>query len=188
MKLLKVTTIAAFAIAVIGILVAPVFLHDGYSVLRNSISESAAQNVPTAWIARTALFASGVGVVAVVILKSSTWSRTTNFAFTAFGTLWIVSSLFSTKSWIVGTPFNAVENAIHSYAASGMAIVVLGAIVIGFTKQPVSLVDRLLALALASAATLFPLASVLAPEFGGLFQRVMFFYTYLWFGLQAKLA
>ena len=188
MKLLKVVSISAFAIAAVGVLVAPVFMHDGYSVLSNSISESAAQNVPTAWIARAALFASGIGVLGAVALKASTWSRATNISFTAFATLWIISSFFSTKSWVSGTPFNAVENAIHSYAASAMAIVVLGALVLTFTKHSASRIDRLLALTLASAATFLPLASLLVPEFGGMFQRLMFFYTYFWFARHATLA
>jgi len=187
-KLLKVASISAFVIAALCVLIAPVFLHDGYSALSNSISESAAQNVPAAWIGRAALFASGLGVLGTVILKLSTWSRITNISFITFATLWIVSSIFSTKSWVAGTPFNAVENAIHSYAASTMAIVVLGALVLAFTKKSVSRTERVLALALAAAATFLPLASFLAPEFGGLFQRLMFFYTYFWFIRQAKLA
>ena len=188
MKALKVSSIVTFVIAALGILLAPVFLHDEYSILSNSISESAAQNVPTAWIARTALFASGLGVLGVVALKRRSWSRTASISFSVFGTLWIVSSAFSTKSWVTGSSFNELESAIHSVAASAMAIVVLGALVIAFTRQPVRRIERVLAFGLASAATFLPLASLLVPEFGGLFQRLMFFYTYLWFARQANLA
>jgi hypothetical protein len=69
-----------------------------------------------------------------------------------------------------------------------MAIVLFGALALVFTKQSVSRIDRVLALSLASAATFLPLASLLIPDFGGLFQRLMFFYTYFWFVRQAKLA
>jgi hypothetical protein len=69
-----------------------------------------------------------------------------------------------------------------------MAIVVLGGLVLAFTKQPVRRVERVLAFGLATSATILPLASLLVPEFGGLFQRLMFFYTYLWFARQANLA
>ncbi len=188
MKLLKVVSISAFVIAALGVLIAPVFLHDGYSALSNSISESAAQNVPTAWIARSALFASGAGTLGVVVLKARIWGRTVATSFAAFGTLWIVSSIFSTKSWVIGTPYNDVENVIHSYAASAMAIVVLGALVLAFSRKPVRLLDRALAIMLAATATFLPLTSLLAPEFGGIFQRLMFLYTYFWFVRQAKLA
>ncbi len=188
MKAIKVSAIVALAIAALGVLLAPVFLHDEYSILSNSISESAAQNVPTAWIARTALFASGLGVLGIVVLKSRSWSRTVSISFSVFGTLWIVSSVFSTKSWVAGSSFSELESAIHSGAASAMAIVVLGGLVLAFTKQPVRRVERVLAFGLATSATILPLASLLVPEFGGLFQRLMFFYTYLWFARQANLA
>ncbi|MFM6981548.1 MAG: DUF998 domain-containing protein [Microbacteriaceae bacterium] len=188
MKAIKVSATVALAIAVIGVLTAPLFLHYGYSILSNSISESAAQNVPTAWIARAALFASGLAVLGVVALKSGSWSRSVSISFAIFGTLWIISSVFSTKSWVAEASFNQVESEIHSVAASAMAIIVLGALVLGFTRQPVSPIERVLAFGLAAAATFLPLASYLVPELGGLFQRVMFLYTYLWFARQVYLA
>lgn len=188
MKVLKVATIATFVIAALAVAVAPLFLGDGYDPLRNSISESAAQGVPSAWVGRLALFASGLGVLLTLALKIRSWSRTASASFAAFGFLWIASSIFSTRSWVPGAAFNSVESSVHSLAASAMAIVVLGALVLAFTKQSVFRIERVLAFGLASAATFLPLASLFAPEFGGIFQRLMFFYAYFWFARQAALA
>jgi len=160
-------------------------LSDGYNPISNSISESAGQNVPFGWIGRTALLASGVGVLAVVTLKRRGWSRITTISFSAFGGLWIATALFSTRSWVPNAEFNELESNLHSFAASAMAIVVLGALALALSRKEASRIDRALAIGLASAATFLPLASLLWPNYGGLFQRLMFFFTYFWFARQA---
>ena len=185
MRTLRLTALISFCLAILSILAAPIFLSDSYNPITNSISESAGQNVPFGWIGRTALLASGIGVLTVVALKRRGWSRTTIFSFTAFGVLWITTALFSTKSWVPNAEFNELESNLHSFAASAMAIVVLGALAEALSRKALSKPDRTLAFGLAAAATFLPLASLLWPTYGGLFQRVMFFFTYFWFARQA---
>lgn len=182
------SSIAGFVTAAVLILIAPAFLTDGYSFVSHSISESAAQGLPTGWIARTALILSGLAVLGTVWVRRSQWSVTTTLSFCAFGALWIVTGFFSTRSWVTTAPFDALHHAIHSVAASSMAILVLGALALAFTRQPLAKVDRLLAGALAFVATFLPLATLLIPDLGGIFQRLMFFFTYFWFTREAAKA
>ena len=188
MKQIRIFGIAALILAALGVIFTPLAMDSGYSWLRNSISETGGQNVPNAWLGRSTLFLSGIGVLLVTLLKKRFWNRTATFAMILFGVMWCLTSFFSAKSWMQGVPFNEAESITHSVLASAMAIVVLGALAVSFRRSNVSKMDRTLAFLLACAATFLPLASLLIPDLAGLFQRIMFLYTYFWFIREARMA
>lgn len=178
--ILRVLALASFAMAVLAILISPFTLASSYSWLSNSISESASQGTETAWIGRAALALSGIGVLLTAVKRAKVWGKVATTAFTAFGLMWLATAVFSTRSWIATEPFNELENLLHSIFASTMSIIIAGALVVAF-RNTQAVASRVWALGLAAVATFFPLASVLAPDFAGVFQRLMFFFTYLWF-------
>jgi hypothetical membrane protein len=186
MKNLRLFAITTLILAILGVLLTPFAMAEGYSWFENSISETGGQGVSNAWLGRLTLTLSGLGVLAVAKLRRNSWSRITFVSMTLFGVMWSLTAVFSTQSWEESVPFNPVESAIHSALASAMAIVVLGALAIAFQRPAITKVSRYLAFTLAAAATFLPLASLLNPEFAGLFQRLMFVITQLWFIREAK--
>lgn len=188
MKQIRTFAFAAFILAIMGVLFTPFAMDNGYSWLQNSISETGGQNVTNAWLGRLTLLLSGTGVLLVAALRRRSWNRTTTLAIVLFGIMWSLTAFFSTKSWVKHVPFDEAESMTHSVLASAMAIVVLGALSHGFRRSQVSRTDRALALLLAFAATFLPLASLNIPDLAGLFQRLMFLYTYIWFIREARMA
>ena len=188
MKQIRTFAVAALILAALGVLFTPFAMDSGYSWLRNSISETGGQEVTNALLGRSTLFLSGLGVLLVTVLKRRIWNRTATISMALFGLMWCLTAFFSTKSWVQGVPFNEAESITHSVLASAMAIVVLGALAVGFRRSTVSKMDRILGFVLALAATFLPLASLLVPDLAGLFQRIMFLYTYFWFIREARMA
>lgn len=188
MKQIRTFAIAIFLLATIGVLFTPLAMDSGYSWLQNSISETGGQGVTNAWLGRWTLLLSGTGVLLVTALRRRTWNHTATVAMVLFGIMWILTGFFSTKSWVQDVPFDETESLTHSFLASAMAIVVLGALSLAFRTSNTARRDRALALLLAFAATFLPLASLLVPDLAGLFQRIMFLYTYFWFIREVRMA
>ncbi len=181
MKQIRAFAISILILAAFGVVFTPLAMDSGYSWLRNSISETGGQDVTNAWLGRSTLFLSGTGVLLVTVLKGRIWNRTATIAMALFGLMWCLTAFFSTKSWVQSAPFDEAESLTHSILASAMAIVILGALTLGFRRGNVARQDRTFAFLLAFAATFLPLASLLVPDLAGLFQRLMFLYTYFWF-------
>lgn len=188
MRKIRTFAIATLILAAFGVVFTPFAMDSGYSWLRNSISETGGQGVTNAWLGRSTLLLSGTGVLLVTVLKGRIWNRTATIAMALFGLMWCLTAFFSAKSWEQGVQFNEAESMNHSVLASAMAIVVLGALAVGFRRSNVSKMDRILAFLLACAATFLPLASLLIPDLAGLFQRIMFLYTYFWFIREVRIA
>ena len=164
---------------------APLMLDASYSPVANSISESAAQLTDGAWLARFALAFAGMGVLATVQVKARRWPAATIIAYGLFGAFWILTAVFSMRSWIAGAPFEPVEDALHSFFASAMGVVVVGALARASTSWKGRSRIAVLALLLTSASTLLPLAGLLCPDAAGLFQRAMFLVAYVYFVFEA---
>lgn len=182
MRFVAVTLIVASAV---GVVLAPQVLDASYSPVANSISESAAQLTGGAWLARFALAFAGLGVLTTVQVKARRWPATTTIAYGLFGAFWILTAVFSMRSWIAGAPFEPVEDALHSFFASAMAVVVVGALARAATSWKGRSRVAVLALVWASASTLLPLAGLLWPDVAGLFQRAMFLVAYVYFAFEA---
>ena len=188
MKQMRTIAIAVFVLAALGVVFTPFAMDPGYSWLQNSISETGGQGVTNAWLGRSTLLLSGAGVLIAVVLKRRVWNRTAITSMLLFGLMWCLTAFFSTKSWVQDVPFDNGQSMTHSVLASTMAIVVLGALAVGLRRSKVTTMDRTLAFLLAMTATFLPLASLFVPNLAGLFQRVMFLYTYFWFIREARMA
>lgn len=181
---LAAAVIALLALATLGLVALPLLLADGYSIVSNSVSEAAAQQTPGSWAGRLALLLSGLAVLLTALLRLRTWGWVATTAITAFGVMWMLTAVFSTRSWVAGTPFDETEDALHSVFASGMAIIVVGGVAI-MLRRASSAADRWWALGLLVVASVLPLAGVLWTEWAGVFQRAMFLLTYVWLGREA---
>jgi len=183
-RVLAVVGVTLFALSVALIAIAPALLDGSYSPLANSISEAAAQQTTGAWAARLALLLSGLGVVLACIVRASHWGVVPTAAYALFGLFWMLTAVFSTRSWLDATAFDEFENTLHSVFATAMAVIIVGALVLLATNRTMSVRWRWATWGLVVAATLLPLFGVLVPEFLGVSQRLMFAAAYAWFGVE----
>lgn len=74
---------------------APILLPPSYSWVAHTTSESAAQGVVGAWLARMGFLFWGFGVLWEVKLNRSRWDKWTGRLHVAFGVLMIATAAFS---------------------------------------------------------------------------------------------
>lgn len=168
--------------------VAPVLMPDGYSWVSNTTSESAAQGVPGAWLARAGFVLFGLAVLLLVRLAAPRWGAVAAAFHTVFGTCMIAAAAFSTRPWMAGAEFDRVDDLVHSVAATAMGFAFAGgvvAVLAGRGARRDGRGRRLDAMALA-AAVAAPLAMVAWPGIGGVLQRAMFAVAYAWYGCEAR--
>ncbi len=159
---------------------APMVMPAGYDFVHHSISESAAQLTPKAWVGRSglALF----GIVALFAARHL-WrrERTTAAALIAFGLAMTTSAIWSHRPWLVELPYDAAEDMVHSAAAQISGLAISLAMIARIISR---LASRLHPdwLDWAALATVFGGSAGfgLFPAIGGLIQRAMFATVLLW--------
>ncbi len=139
----------------------------GYDWLSQSISETAAQNTPGAWVARAGFPVLGLAVLSV--LPRVRWGPVSTACYQAFaGGLFAVGT-WSHEPYLPGVPYDLREAVLHSVAATAMGVAVVSAEV--FAAWHTREGRRL---ALAAAYLVLPLAMTVHPAWSGLYQRVLF--------------
>lgn len=180
-KLLPALLLALSALALGA---APALMPPSYAWLRHTTSESAAQGVPGAWLARLGFLLFGLAVLWIASRSRRAWSMPTRAMHLGFGVLMIATAAFSTRSWEPQTPFDPAEDALHSFTATVMGF----AFALGLgLRLPTRERDRLgqaLDVLGMLAAVILPLAMGALTDWTGLLQRSMFGIAYLWYGLE----
>ena len=98
--------------ALTALALAPLLMPDTYSVRGHSVSESAAQGVEGAWLARLGFLLFGFAVLSLALDPGSTWGRWGRRAHAGFGVSMIAAAVFlgrgtvqpSTRSRTCSTP------------------------------------------------------------------------------------
>jgi hypothetical protein len=168
--------------------VGPLLMPATYSWIANTTSESGAQGVEYAWVARLGFLAFGFAVLWLAVAQSRSWARAAQWLHVAFGVFMTATAAFSHRSWIAGAQFDPIEDALHSFTATAMGFAfslgVLARLLQRARKrEPGRTLD---AIALVTA-TVIP---VVMARFGGLdgvSQRLMFLVAYLWYMREALL-
>jgi hypothetical protein len=168
------------------VLVATAAMPEPYSWRTHSISESAAQGLLNAWIARFSFLCFGGAVLLLSILQREVWARSTYWMHLAFAVAMLSTAAFSHKPWIPGVPVDEFEDFLHSVTASGMGFAFCFGLIARFLQRGRNeLAARTLdVIAVVVATTMSPLAA-LFPNNGGLIQRVMFTVAYVWYASEA---
>lgn len=173
---------ACLLASALALAVAPLVMPEGYSWVTHTTSESAAQGVQAAWIARTGFLLFGLGVIWLTVSRRRAWTRWTAVFHAGFGVFMVATAVFSTRSWDAAIPFNPVEDALHSATATLLgfcfALGVLARLLQRRKEQ--SDIRRFDVLALC-ATVAFPAAMMLLAQFAGIFQRLMFLVAYVWY-------
>jgi len=174
------------------IAVAPSAMPDGYSWIVHTTSESAAQNLEGAWIARLGFLTFGLAVLWLASASATVWARGVVWLHLGFGVLMVSTAVFSHRPWLSGVPFDPMEDHLHSWTATLMgfafALGVFLRLLQRWGKDQRRGPDRrgvvLDCIALLSA-TLIPLMMLFQPDTAGLAQRLMFLVAYTWYGVEA---
>lgn len=168
---------------------APALMPEGYSWLTHTTSESAAQGVRGAWLARLGFMLLGLAVLWLCVALATVWAPGATWLHGAFAVFMLATAAFSTRSWVRGAPFDPAEDFLHSLAATAMGFAfAFGVLARLLQRARTRARGRPLDALAISAATLVPLIMQWLAPLEGLLQRLMFAIAYLWYGVESHAA
>lgn len=166
----------------LALAVAPLFMPEGYSWVTHTTSESAAQGVAAAWIARLGFLLFGLGVIWLTAERRVAWNRWATVFHAGFGAFMVATAVFSTRSWDAAMAYNPVEDAFHSATATLLGFCfAFGVLTLLLRRRKEQLDVRWFDLFALSATVVLPAAMTLLAKFAGVFQRIMFLVAYVWY-------
>lgn len=178
--------LAMLAFSMIALLTAPALMPEDYSWLTHTTSESAAQGLHGAWLARTGFIFLGFAVLWLVAVSHSTWARAASWMHLTFGIMMIGTAVYAHHSFIPGVPYDVVEDWLHSFTATLMGFAFsFGVFFRLLQRASEDRKLRVLDLAALASAIFIPLLMMNFPGITGLVQRLMFLMAYLWYGTEA---
>ena len=178
----RVIVVGLLLASFLALLLAPTQMPSSYDWLRHTTSESGAQGIAGAWLARLGFLLFGLAVIWQITLLRDEWSLPVQFFLGAFGVFMTAVAAFSARPWLPDLPFDPVEDWLHSFAASGMGFAFALGVGLRWWQRPVKV--RFVDLVALAASIFMPLAMSFLPDWAGLFQRLMFTIAYLWYGLE----
>lgn len=175
-------------LSAISLGVAPLLMPASYSSVANTTSESAAQGVEYAWVARLGFLAFGLAVLWLAAALKQLWARSAQWLHITFGALMTATAAFSHRSWVAGAQFDPVEDVLHSFTATAMGFAFSFGVLARFLQrghqgEPGRALD---AVALV-AATVIPLLMARFAGLDGVIQRLMFLVADLWYARETLL-
>ena len=177
-------TTATIALAISATLLgaAPAWMPRGFDWRRHTVSDSAAQDLPHAWLARAGLALLGIASVQLAIDAAHLGSAA-RLGLALFGVGMISSGAWSRRPWQHTASFDQRADRIHSLSArtAGMGYVAAG---LAHVSDRWHVADTHLAITVAAQVTALvcPAITFRVPRVGGVAQRVMFGVSYLWIG------
>ncbi len=165
--------------------VAPFWLPESYSWLQDGTSESAAQGVQGAWVARAGFVAFGLAVLWLAWLSLPRWGWAGTALHTAFGVGMLGVAAFSHRPWIADAPFDASEDRVHSVFATMVGVAfIAGVVAVVIARRSHSWRSTLPDLLVLLIAAVVPLA--MESGVWGILQRVMFLAAACWYAREAR--
>lgn len=165
---------------------APLIMLDGYSIVANTTSESAAQATEGAWLARTGFLLFGFAVLWLSVVRSR-WHAAGRRAHMTFGVAMVVVAVYSHRPFLEDVPFDRIEDMFHSLAATGMGFAfAIGVAIVAYGRRSERVRLRDVAALVASIA--IPIAMTWLPDLAGVMQRLMFAIAMWWYGAEAMLS
>lgn len=173
------TTLLIAAIVALGL--APLAMPESYSWVEYGTSESAAQGIEGAWVARGGFILFGLAVLVAVRLRARTWGLAATLLHGAFGVSLFAVAAFSAKPWEDGATYVESEDVLHSLFAGiigfGFVAGVATLILLRRQRSPKAAAPDWVAFLVTLT---IPLA--MDSDIWGLLQRLMFLTAALWYG------
>ncbi|HEY0625531.1 MAG TPA: DUF998 domain-containing protein [Allosphingosinicella sp.] len=165
---------------------APLAMPSSYNWIDHTTSESAAQGVPNAWIARLGFASWGMAALLLAARKLRMGEKLGAAALTIFGVSMAGAASFSTKPWEGGSEYSAFADQAHTFFASTMGMAFLIAVISGPAVRRER--PHWTEAAAFLAALLMPTVMAVEPTVAGAAQRFMFLFAYIWFFHQSVAA
>jgi hypothetical protein len=170
----------------VALLAAPALMPSSYSWVSQTTSESAAQGVDGAWLARLGFLLFGLSVLWLAQRAEPAWGWWAAAAHRAFGVLLAAAAAFSHRPWERGASFDRTEDLLHSIAATAMGFAfTLGIIAVALRRVRQSRHPALLDGIAVVAACLIPLGMSVWGSHAGILQRLLFVVGYVWYAREA---
>ncbi|HEX6235267.1 MAG TPA: DUF998 domain-containing protein [Jiangellaceae bacterium] len=177
----RIAIVGLYLAAALALAVAPLLMPPAYSWLEHTTSESAAQGLEGAWLARTGFVLFGFAVLATT-LSAVSWSVAARVAHATFGVCMVAAAVFSSRPADAGAPFVATEDTLHSVAASVMGVAfALGVVLVAVGRGRVAWAAITLDAIAVIASVAIPLAMLAWDDWAGLAQRLMFAVAFTWY-------
>ena len=171
-------------ISALALLLAPLNMPASYSWLQHTTSESAAQGVNGAWLARLGFLTFGLTVLWLSGGLPNKWPRWAHRLHSIFGLMMVATAVFSTRPWLPNLPFDPIEDALHSFTASAMGFAFAAGIVVRSWQRQGQRAGRALDIIAVAASVLIPMSMMALPDWDGLLQRIMFATAYAWYAYE----
>ncbi len=183
--------VGLLVLSAMALVLAPLNMPESYSWLQHTTSESAAQGVRGAWLARLGFLVFGLTVLWLSANLLPGWHQGARWLHGFFGLMMVATAVFSTRSWLPSLPFDPLEDALHSFTASAMGFAFAAGIGVRFWQRQQSgqWPGRLLDVVAVAVSVIIPLGMMALPNWAGLSQRIMFATAYVWYAselLRAK--
>jgi hypothetical protein len=184
----RTTTLAlvALAAAALCLALAPLAMPEDYSWVTRSISESAAQGIDGAWVARTGFLLMGLGTLLTALASADRWRTPGSVLLGLYGVLMMSAAALSTRSWRPDAAHSALESTLHSTAATAMGFCyALGVLAVLLADRGMPTPQRVLGVAAVASSVAVPVGMLAAPSIAGVLQRAMFALALLWLAIEA---
>lgn len=173
--------------ALVAFGLAPTLLPESYSWTEYGVSESAAQGIDGAWLARMGFIFYGLAVIWLVGLRHVDWGPLATVLHLGFGISMFGVAAFSAKSWEDNAVFVESEDFLHSVFASVMGFgFVTGLVTLIVVRRNRSIRAAVPDWVAVVVAATVPLA--MSVSIWGVLQRAMFVTAAAWYGREAWLA
>lgn len=177
-----VAPVTGLVFSAVLLAVAPVFMPTTYDWVRHTTSESAAQGIDMAWVARLGFTTFGISVIALSVTGRPRWNIWARISHFGFGLFMTMAAAASARPWFEPATFDPSEDWVHSFAATAMGFAFAGgvlAVTIGRARIGPGI--RLLDAMALVASVVFPVGMGVVPNAAGLLQRAMFLVAYGWY-------
>lgn len=180
------SALVALAAATLCLGVAPLAMPQDYSWVSRSISESAAQGIDGAWVARTGFLLMGVGSLLTALSSRDRWRVPGSVLLGLYGMLMMGAAAFSTRSWRPDMGYDALESTLHSTVATAIGFCyALGVLAVVLSDRTMPWGQRALGVVAVTSSVALPLGMLAAPAIAGVLQRTMFAIALLWLAVEA---
>lgn len=170
-----------FIASIVCLSVSPFFMPIDYSWIANTTSESAAQGLRNAWIARLGFVTFGLAVIWQSAYLKSGWSISVRCFHSIFGISMLFVAVFSKKHWNDSIVFDPIEDMLHSVFATVMGFAFSFGVLFSFFKKGRDPWRKLLDVAAISISIVIPILMLYFRNIDGLIQRLMFGVSYFWY-------
>lgn len=174
------------AASAICVFVAALVMPDGYSWRSHVISESAAQGLNRAWVARLGFVLFGFAVLWLSISLRSVWARGAYWCHLVFALFMVSTAVFSHKPWLGEIAYDPLEDLLHSITATGMGFAFsFGVLMRLLQREKSALRNKMFDIVAIGSAVMLPAIGGAEPQVVGLAQRLLFLIAYVWYGNEA---